>query len=159
MPNKEVILYARTSIDTYIPVEIDIDGKISIASHGYLNSVWQPNPLQLGFSDAKRINVSEQATGATHNVESSAVPTGELWVVEMITGRDQTSAPNRIQLGMYNSQLYPVLIDTAPTANNWTVWTGAVLLEEGDKLRANFQGCSINDTLALRALARIIDMT
>lgn len=121
--------------------DLELVSKIlSIGSHGWVGGAWQRNPLQFGFSAVDGENFSNVATGTAgvgHN--GTPVPAGEIWILQTAYLTNSL----RAQVGHLEPSIggaYNMIVD-GTTAGAWRglIWTGRLIMEEGDLVRAYFR--------------------
>lgn len=131
-----------------------------VGDHGYIAAAWQKQPLQLGFSDTISGQVYDvDAPAGTNSLNSTTVPAGEIWVINVISIVDLDNAPSLMQIGVTVGGISPYLITvTTPVAGLWEVWKGSVVLAEGDRIFSNLFAVTLNDSIALRYAGIRIDV-
>ena len=121
---------------------------------GWDGSQWRKLGILLGYRSALSHAVANyNASAGINTLETDAVETGYIWVVETIATMNDNHAPSRVAFTAYRSGFdYPVLDTSLAAASTWTVWTGQIVLVAGDTIRAYIFGCTAGDDLYLRAL-------
>ena len=121
---------------------------------GWDGSRWRKLGLLFGYSDTVSGGVANDNASAGFNYLSSAtVPSGEIWVIQAISGSNVNTACSKIILLVRGSNLdCPILDQVSCTADVWVTWTGSVALKAGDCLRVYFYGCTAGDDIRLRYL-------
>lgn len=90
------------------------------------------------------------ATGTQHTIQTTDVPSGEVWVATSITAYDATSAPSSIICSVYDGSLYYAISTVnSPGVNEGPDWSGFIVLDDGERITATFIGVTVGDTLAL----------
>ena len=88
------------------------------------------------------------AGAATETVESTAVPTGELWVVESILAYNASSTVTRISLNAHDGTTAMMLdLAASPTAYTPCKYHGELVLQAADKIQAVYVGNTNLDLL------------
>ena len=133
---------------------------LAASLHGYIGGAWQKAPLLWGYSGRweERIILANAVAGG-NILTCTAVAGGEVWVLQAasIVNKNSTSGPNQIYLK--STSTYPVLAMTATIAANTSLpWDGAVVLAEGDVVRGEFGGCTLNDDLHLNVWGYKMDI-
>lgn len=130
-------------------------------TYGYVGGAWQKDPLRLGYSAqvARTISNTSLAAGAT-TVDDTAVPVGEIWEMHVIaiqyTGTVSGVVIQALVVNGTTSQ--PVLEQRAITSGQWYIWTGKLIMKEGDYLRLAISGATLNDDGSLRAMGMRVDI-
>jgi len=121
---------------------------------GWDGTQWRKQGLLFGYRGTVSENVANtNASAGANTLNSSTVPSGELWIIQGISGINVNTACSRIVLFVCRSNLdCPILDQVSCTANVWVIWTGDIVLKAGDYLKAYFLGCTAGDDLYLRAL-------
>ena len=114
-------------------------------------SRWRKQPLLIGYSekyDERKSNTS--AAAGTNSLVGTAVPAGEVWVVQGLGAVNINTACSKIHIRVDNGSTYCILVeDASPVAGNSVLWSGSILLAEGDKVTATFYTCVLNDDIYL----------
>jgi hypothetical protein len=116
---------------------------------GWDGSSWRKLPMLWGYSDAyAETKTSNDVAAGNHFVLSSAVPAGEVWVVENLAGRCSTANPTHLNIGVYDGSTYHHLVSHT-LASAWQVYfhTARCVLKEGWQVYVQFMGCALNDDL------------
>lgn len=82
----------------------------------------------------------------------TTVPAGEVWVLQLVMGADVTNA-KRIQLRVEitGAAAYMLKDETPAAADQWVLWSGEVVLKEGDRASVRFFSVTAGDDLYWRA--------
>lgn len=154
------LIFGETPSGLMVPVALNEDGSLIGSGQGWIGAAWQKDPIRLGYSGDKSEQIlDESASAGTNILTSSAVPAGELWVVEAISGRNVDTAPSQALLQIVANSVVVILADKETiAANEYITWSGGVTLSEGDTIRAVFFTCSLNDDIYLNYHARRIDI-
>ena len=154
------LIFGVTSGGVLVPVLVESDGSLPIAQKGWIGAAWRKNPLLLGYSGDKSEEISDlSASAGTNILTSTSVPAGELWVVEVISGRNKNSAPSQALLQVVVNSVVVILADKETiAANEYITWSGTITLSQGDTIRAVFFGCTLNDDIYLNYHARRVDI-
>lgn len=146
--------------DDALRVTFETAEKGLAGEHGYIGAAWQKQPLAIGYSAALREEWEELSlpagSGAT---DSSVVPAGEIWIIEMFNGRYAGTGGTNLELIVVSGgDLYRLLLQDTPV--NWTpyIYTGSFVMEEGDKLRVSIATATLNDNLYGQVLGRKVDI-
>jgi len=118
---------------------------------GWDGSVWRKLPLVWGYSDVYREHIEDLNADVTYDsLSGSAVPAGEIWVVNAIMAVDLTSAITRISIyitgGGTTTDLNQV---SAPTVNEPTTFSGHAVMKEDEYVGAYFDGTVAGDDIFL----------
>ena len=119
------------------PVGIDIDGFPRAFSQIF------------GYSEVLDVDLSGTAAGVTYAQASSAVPAGELWVVQAACLNDTTGAYGPAYLyGVKNSGLTIHLgYAAALLANQPMMWASELVFAEGDTLNIYLAGVAVGHVI------------
>ena len=119
------------------PVGIDVDGFPRAFSQLF------------GYSETLEVDLSGTAGGGTYTTVSGAVPAGELWIVQAGALCDTTGAYGPAYLyavksgGLTSHFAY----QAALLANEPLMWTGPVVLAEGDTLCVYILGVAVGHAI------------
>jgi len=118
---------------------------------GWDGSEWQKLGLLFGYYDRYAVRVTNtNASAGTNYVDTNPVPSGYIYVIQSVRGVDANSAIDRIGLAAVKDTIYGPLIEKrSPIINESVIWTGQIVLKEGDIIRGSFYGCTAGDTLVL----------
>ncbi len=168
------LIIGVTAGGVLIPVRVDDDGVVSVApvagtneigkiqarDYGWIGAAWQKNPLLLGYSGDKSQQVfNASATAGTNVLTSSAVPAGEIWIVEAVSARNLNTAPSKLILrATINSVIVALEDRQVIVAGEYATWSGAITLSQNDVITASIVGCTLNDDIYLQFSARRIDI-
>jgi len=136
-----------------IPVSIEaITPPVNVQSFGWDLTAWRKSALLWGYTDRYLEAILETDASTGYNqLQTSAVPAGYIYVIQTMAARNVNNNPTNVFLMVSDgTTAVPVNVVLAPGANTWVFWAGAAVLKEGDKVRANFNGCVLNDNLELR---------
>lgn len=122
------------------------------ALFGWDGDNWRRVPLVWGYSGFSTGEVFNASGAAGANVlQSSAVPAGEIWEVQAIAARDETSAITSVIFSVVTSSLTIVLsTQGAFGANVWASWTGKIMIPAGSTVVAQLGGVTLNDDIRMR---------
>ena len=131
-----------------------------MANKGWIGTAWRKDPLRLGYSSDQSEQKSDtSATAGTNILTSTAVPAGEIWIIEGISARDVDNVPSKILLVATVNGISITLEDQQTVAAaEFVTWSGAITLSENDTISANIYGCTLNDDIYLQYHGRQIDI-
>jgi len=118
---------------------------------GWDGTVWRKLPLVWGYYDryAERV-VDDTADAGTNWVSSTVVPAGSVYVVQALAAVDLTSAMTSALLSAIDGTYgYNLAVAGALAAGVPILWSGEVVLKQGDQITATYRGCTLNDDLEL----------
>jgi hypothetical protein len=130
-------------------------------NYGYVGGAWQKDPIRLGYSGTVRRSWSNTTLAAgDNNVDDSAVPDGEIWVITNIAARYVGTVSGVI--------LRPYVVIAAGTGyvlTQWDTlvsqtyysWQGKIVLMAGDYLRIGVSSATLNDDVAAIAVGWRVD--
>lgn len=129
-------------------------------NHGWIAGAWQKDPLRLGYSGDKTETVTQKATAGTNILVGTAVPAGEIWIVQSVSAFNGTSATTRVALyaSINGNDVALAQAGAGVAALINTIWTGSIVLSEGDTVRAALAGCTLNDDIYLNYHAVRVDI-
>ena len=129
-------------------------------NRGWIGGAWQKDPLRLGYSGDKTEVLSNlSATAGTNYLESATVPAGEIWKLQAAHAYNANNTTGKTNLYVVaNGGTVYLKSDIAPAANVLTIWTGEIVLSEGDKLGAEFTACTLNDDIHMSYHAVRVDI-
>lgn len=119
-------------------VVADLEGVLM----GNINTIW-------GYKSHLKENIGDTLTSdGTYQSKAGPVPTGEIWIVEMITCRNLGGDRGVVQLivedGGVTSYVYS---NPSPVAYIADVWTGKLTLRNGDYAGVVCNGCLDGDII------------
>lgn len=102
-------------------------------------------------------HVAESATASasagTNTLDTGAVPSNKLWVIQTANMVDASNAPSKMAIQMWNGSAgFAVAVDNAPVSNGTLLYPGYVVIPAGWNVRFRFEGCTAGDSLIGRAL-------
>ena len=122
-------------------VKVDTSGRLCVRGSDQL------------FSFKAPVHVGTQAviSGAGGYIESSAVPAGEIWVLQRMLARDTTTATTQheYQTNQAGAVLRFAIVRGTFVAQYVTETVGELYLAEGDKVRVTFVGGAAADTCVI----------
>lgn len=132
------------SIETYLANAIKTAVEI-------IDDFAHPDNTLFGYHDRYAERVSDlNAAAGTNILQGTAVPAGEVWVIQSIRGVNVNSIPTLVELRVQSATIMAVLeIATPAAANESVLWSGAIFIKEADRTSARFEGCVLNDDLYL----------
>lgn len=120
---------------------------------GWDGTQWRKLPIVWGYSDRYVESLSEvNVVAGSHTLSFTAVPAGEVWVINGVSAFCSTANPADIQLtlrlGGSNCFLH-----VQQTVVGWQteLATGSFVLKEGDYVRVVFSTCILNDDIYAQA--------
>ena len=129
------------------------------SSYGWINGAWQKNPLLFGYSGEKEIAVSNTSLAAGANdLDSTAVPAGEIWVITHVAMSYVGTAPTHIEAKTVGASAIMLFRQLAPVTTVVYDRQGWWIMEEGDLLRCTVAGATLNDDLYLWATGFKVDI-
>jgi len=128
---------------------------------GWDGTQWRKLGLLFGYRATVGENVSNLDAGEGENcLTSTPVPQGEVWVIQDIAGVNVNTSCARIAMYVCRSNReYPLLDQTSCSVYIWVIWTGNIVLSEGDCLKIRFFGCTAGDDIHLRYLGYKVSLT
>lgn len=145
----------------YRVVKVDTDGNIVVAqkanqnvqarSYGFYSNAWQKDPLRLGYSGrGSEEQFKLNATAGFDVLTGSAVPPGEIWLVNAVSANDLNTALASIGLVAKIAGIDVYLANIKPVGAGIPIaWSGQVVLAQGDTLSGAYFGTVLNDDLYL----------
>lgn len=89
---------------------------------------------------------------SSQNLDHDMLQSGWVYVVTNITALETGTKADRVTIGYVRGATFHILTKQTPQNNDDSVdYVGQVILREHDKLRANFEGATANDTIELFA--------
>jgi len=122
------------------------------ALHGWDGDSWQKLPMLWGFSGT----VAEDAGGAAPSaglitLHSSTARAGEVWVIENIGARNDTTNSTRLVIYATVDAVVTRLYDADPgDVGVSAIWGGRVRLGDGDKISVMYYDSLEDDALKFR---------
>lgn len=105
--------------------------------------------VPFGYAESLVIHTYDlTAAAGTNDLTLDTVPTGEIWVLIAMSGRDETSACDRIGLYITDGALdYYLKIGDPGVANVTIDWNGQVLVPSGWDVAVLFTGVTSGDDI------------
>ena len=115
----------------------------------YTGSAWVKSNLLLGYNAIWDENLGGTATGAAYYKGTSAIPAGELWVLQAISARNLSRNPDSIFLYIVRASGSTVgLIYTLTPGQSVPILaTGQWVLRTGDVAYVYLSGCQVDDVI------------
>jgi len=145
----------RAALDSVGTDELDVNVEASVlpdgaAEQGTLQNIDGHLKNQVfGYAGVYHERIVElNASAGSNALNGSVVPAGEVWVVTTVMAYNADTNPSEIYIGINdgvtNHLLNRVL---SPGVDVPVQWSGQAYLETGDKIKAYFGGCALNDDL------------
>lgn len=117
--------------------------------NGWINAAWQKQPLIFGYSgDILRLASNTNLAAGTNQVNDSAVPAGEIWVVTSLSMAYVGTVPTSIRLSIVAATVaYRLFQQNAPVSDMAYDRQGYWIMQEGDNLRCTVLGATAGDDL------------
>ena len=152
-------IFGRTADGKIVPVMVNADGKVQVeipsilAGNNLIGRVDARDGDKIfsfkGILEEEDINFS--ATAGSNFIHMSICPAGELWIVNTAVALNNTNTLTRVLIiasGVAGS--LAIAQAFAVTATHNTMWSGQVILQEGDHMVYTYDGCTLNDDLYSR---------
>lgn len=125
------------------------DYNLNVNQHQYDGSTWRKSNLLWGYHDRLYEDLGGTKSGAgEYTAYSTAVPAGEVHIVQSISFRNMTGARGAAQLRLYSNSAFAVLEhDSAPAQYVPLLALGNFPLKEDDRVRVNQASCLDADVL------------
>lgn len=132
-----------------IPAGTKEIGKIQARSYGWRYEAWRKDPLRFGFSSfISEVESDTNLSAGSNSLNTSAVPTGEIYVYTNISFRYVGTVPTRIRVSLMVSGTYHNLYDAvAPVSNTLYDRQGWWVVKAGNNLRCAISGATAGDDL------------
>jgi len=130
----------------------DTPGDLLVGSHQYDGSAWRKSNLLWGYNDTigQALSNTNLSVG-TNLLDSTAVPEGEVWVVNLVAIMYVGTSPTNIQVAV---DTYGVgiacLFQLLPTSARWYMISGNFVIDEGQKITGRVDGATAGDDLYFR---------
>ena len=149
-----------TESGTDIPLLVDDSGRAEVGVHGWIGGVWRKNPLAFGYSsDYTFQDLYTVVNEGNVARESDAVPAGKIWIVQAASAVNGTRAITRIRIYLsVNGVWLALAVDRTPAQGSDLVWSGQVVLSEGDRVKYYYEGCSADDEVVSRCHAVVVNI-
>ena len=138
----------------YIPISIK-NWVSSLIAQGYSwnGTQWVKNPIPFGFYDVYAESVSNTSLPAgSSSVSLSAVPAGEVWVINSINAIYISSSITGMWIECRKNSINIVLSQPSTIASGkYFSYTGNCVLKTGDKIFVAVTGATLNDHLTVVA--------
>lgn len=116
---------------------------------GYYNGIWRPGGLPFAISGVvKGLDSDLNAGGGGNFLYGDTVPDGYLWVITGMMVFNYTGAVSSAYLGYESdSTVYWVHVTGTLAAREGLSWSGALVLEPGDRTVGYLIGCTAGDDI------------
>lgn len=164
------MVFGVTSTGLMVPILVDTVGKLQVSvfsalpagtnrigavgTEGWISSAWQKNPLRFGFSGlVSRLISSTTLAAGTNNLDDSAVPAGEFWVITNIAVDYVGTVANvGVRARIVDGVNSPYLFEYNPTVSDHLGdRQGFWIVPSGANLRLTVIGATLNDDAYLWA--------
>jgi hypothetical protein len=151
----------QVSLDAALPAGGNLIGDVQARGLGYISGAWQKQPIPFGLSGAVRrtLNSADLAAG-TNNLDDSAVPAGEYWIITGLAMRYTGTVTNvelRFQVNSGGTQYVLAEVDGL-TSSHYKNYQGAWPVLAGENLRLAVLGATLHDTANLYATGYRVDI-
>lgn len=121
---------------------------------GHDGTQWRRLNLLWGFYDTlAETVVNLSATAGLNTLLGAAVPSGEIWVVRMISAVDVNTAVTYIRLGVRIGPTDYRVYEVRPgVAAQWSSVQCDLVLKESHQIVASMDGCVLNDDIYMQYL-------
>lgn len=128
---------------------------------GWDGSQWRKLGLLWGYYDAYHERcVNSSADAGLNHLYATVVPEGEIWIVTAAFASDVSSAISDVSLLVQGvSSPYVLVRKVNPVALEGAEFSGSVVVKAGERVRADFNGCTAGDGLYLYALGYKMKVT
>lgn len=146
--------------DDFLKVAFSAAAQGLVGIHGWIGSAWQKQPMLFGVSGTitRSWNNTSLSAGA-NNVDDSAVPAGEIWIITNMTSNYSGTIPNsvrpRVVLGGVSAVVDSIV---SPSSGTIYVSQGWWVLEEDDFLRMQIVQATAGDAFYATACGFRIDV-
>jgi hypothetical protein len=118
-----------------------------VGGHGYISGAWQKNPLSFGYSGQVAQQVANNDAPAGDNqLNGTAVPAGEIWVITFMSGFDIETNPTSVDLyAIIGGTGMPIAVQKLPGANVPFGIVCNIVLKQGDYAQCIMRGCALHN--------------
>ena len=147
---------------TWEPIAVDAEGHVKVdlvseipAGTKKIGSVDVASYPIAGLLNKVIATVEDEKTmvkpgGGTTILDSSAVPTGKMWVITAITAYNADANMTRLELGrLPGAVCYRLKLKKDPIQYDGIDWQGSVVLDAGDKIRSIHTGGAAGNNIWL----------
>jgi len=123
-------------------------------SYGWDGADWYKLAMVWGYSD-RWVETQSSGAGAAgiRTLTFDAVSAGEVGVLLAVDARNMNTDPSSVQIRVSASGVVPRLkVVALPGVGGFVLWSGRVVLREGDCVEIRFEGCALDDTLIANLL-------
>lgn len=119
---------------------------------GWNGSGWHKLPMVWGYSEPlSEVKSDPDAAAGADSLAGTAVPDGEVWVVEAICAVDVTTDISKIRLTLLTVDGIVILLEADPTAADaYVYWNGRITMTKDRRIIAYFTGTAAGDDIHLR---------
>lgn len=131
-----------------------------VQMHGYYDGAWQKAPMPWGYCDTVvERNYEPNAAAGINTLASTAVPAGEVHVIQTVYASNLNTNPTAVVLGLKRgATTYSFHREAAPGAGASVENANPIIAKEGDIIVATFTGCVLNDDIILIITGYKVDL-
>lgn len=130
-------------------------------NHGWIGGAWQKDPLRLGYSgQILRVWSNTALSAGNVDVDDSAVPTGELWVITNFSA-SYTGTVTNVSLRFTiksGASRYTIYHQGGLSSALYVDRQGLWILKAGDILSVRVLNATLNDDLNAEAIGYRVDI-
>jgi hypothetical protein len=139
----------QVDANKYLKVTLPIEEALGARGYQYDGTTWRRSNLLIGYNAIWDEDLGGTAAGASYTKSSSAIPAGELWILQACSIVNNTRAVTAATVYIYRaSGSYVMLDDTRPCAQYVpTLFAGQAVLRTGDVVTVAMAGTQANDVI------------
>lgn len=125
------------------------EGAVKQAMLGWDGGAWHKLPMVWGYSGIAEESLADtNLPGGTNNINGTAVPAGEIWVITHANVRYIGTNPTLLRIKVVGlATLIDIAEDKSPVSDKYLFWDGKIYLQEGDYVRFTAYGATATDDL------------
>jgi len=133
----------------YLKVTLPYEEALGARVYNFDGASWRKSNLLWGYNALLDVNLGGTATGTSYSKSTSAIPSGEIWIVQGASLRNQTRNVTAATIYAYRaSGAYLVLADKRPlTQCDAAYFVGATPFMTGDVIYVAMAGTVSGDEI------------
>lgn len=177
------LIHGKTTGDDLVAVTVDADGHLQLdtltlpvvilgagsaeigsvqaRNYGWVSGAFQKDPLRIGYSgNVRQVWANANLSAGTNNVDSNAVPSGDLWHILSLAFQYLGTSPTQVNFQQRDPAVasYNLKSVASPVSGLWYPLGTPILLAPTELLRIQVLGATAGDDLNAAAVGYRIDI-
>jgi len=146
--------------DGYLKITMPYEEALGARQYQYDGSSWRRSNMLLGYNTVLDEDAGGTASGTSYTFATSAVPSGELWILQAASIREsnRNTGPVQIYITKNSGALIFIAFSASLTRYYPLLVTGEFVMAEGDTLSFYVGGTVAGDTIQGGALGYKMDL-